>query len=159
KGWPHRAARYAIALPDKVDTDWNDVLKQALSNRTDLDVLERSIVQAEELQASEDAQVSAVAVEQFMSISFPPRQCLLKPWLTTTGLVMIDAPAGHGKTWLALTIAYAVATGASLLGWSAERRGRVLYVDGELPGELLQRRLQMLGTPLASHFMVLSRSQ
>src|SRR5262249_37238789 len=84
-----------IALPDKIDTDWNDVLKQALSNRTDLDVLERSIVQAEELQASEDAQVSAVAVEHFMSISFPPRQCLLKPWLTTTGLVMIDAPAGH----------------------------------------------------------------
>ena len=25
---------------------------------------------------------------------------LFKPWLTTTGLTMIDAAAGHGKTWL-----------------------------------------------------------
>jgi len=74
------------------------------------------------------------------------------------GLAMIDAQAGHCKTWLALSIAYAVATGQSLMGWEVERSGRVLYVDGELPGELLQKRLRMLGPP-NDNLRVLSHSQ
>ena len=104
--------------------------------------------------------VLAVGMEQFMSLKFPPREFLLKPWLTTTGLHMIDAKAGHGKTWLTLSVAYAVASGQSLLGWEVMKRGKVLYVDGELPGDLLQTRLRMLGPPLPeTDFVVLSHSQ
>jgi putative DNA primase/helicase len=100
-----------------------------------------------------------VTVEEFLKMQFPPRQYLLKPWLTTTGLVMMDAAAGHGKTWLALSVGYAVASGQPLMNWEIERRGKVLYVDGELPGELLQRRLQILGAPPSDNLLVLSRSQ
>ena len=47
-----------------------------------------------------------------------------------------------------------------LLDWTAERAGRVLYVDGELPGELLQSRLKLLGPPLPEgDFLAPSRSQ
>ena len=61
---------------------------------------------------------------------------------------------------LALSIGYAVASGRPLMRWNVERRGRVLYVDGELPGTLLQRRLQKLGLSLPqSDFRVLARSQ
>jgi putative DNA primase/helicase len=101
-----------------------------------------------------------MGMQEFMDLQFPPRRYLLKPWLTTTGLTMIDAQPGHGKTWLALSAGYSVASGDPLMDWPVEQRGRVLYVDGELPGELLQKRLKMLGPPLpASDFVVLSRSQ
>ena len=46
------------------------------------------------------------------------------------------------------------------MSWNVERRGRVLYVDGELPGSLLQRRLKKLGPSLPkSDFRGLARSQ
>ena len=99
-------------------------------------------------------------MQDFINLQFPPRAYLLKPWLTTTGLAMVDAPAGQGKTWLALAIAYAVASGKELLGWKGERKARVLYVDGELAGELLQSRLMLLGEALPdSDLRVISHAQ
>jgi hypothetical protein len=41
---------------------------------------------------------TALGMAAFLALSFPPRRFLLKPWLTTTGLAMIDAVVGHGKT-------------------------------------------------------------
>jgi putative DNA primase/helicase len=59
-----------------------------------------------------------------------------------------------------LSIGYAVAAGRSLLDWPCEQQAKVLYVDGELPGELLQHRLKLLGPPLPDDALrVLSRSQ
>lgn len=110
--------------------------------------------------ADAEALVQALGMKKFMALQFPPRQYLLRPWLTTTGLAMIDALPGHGKTWLALSIGYAVGAGQPLLDWGSERRGRVLYVDGELPGDLLQSRLRLLGAPLPEEYLrILSRSQ
>jgi putative DNA primase/helicase len=151
---PDRTLR--IAVPDRVN-DWNNAL-QAARTEADLEALKNALLDAEIFEGTSDAQ--ALGMEQFMELEFPPREFLLKPWLTTTGLTMIDAQPGHGKTWLALSIGYAVASGQRLLGWDVERRGRVLYVDGELPGALLQSRLKQLGTPVPEdYFRVLSRSQ
>jgi putative DNA primase/helicase len=58
---------------------------------------------------------------------------------------MLFARAGHAKTYTALGIAYAVARGDAFLGWQCERPGRVLYVDGEMPGSFLQQRLALYG--------------
>jgi putative DNA primase/helicase len=53
---------------------------------------------------------------------------------------MIFGRAGVGKTILAQTTAYALATGGAFLGWRAPTPSRVLYVDGEMdPAELGQR--------------------
>ena len=57
---------------------------------------------------------------------------------------MIYAPRGIGKTFLALSIAYAVATGTSLLGWKAPKAKRVLYIDGEMTAKMPQDRLRIL---------------
>jgi Periplasmic binding protein/AAA domain len=51
------------------------------------------------------------------------------------------APRGVGKTLLALSIGLAVASGSSLLCWSAPRPRRVLYVDGEMTLVDLQQRM------------------
>ena len=94
-----------------------------------------------------------------MGLVFPKRQFLLKPWLTTTGLAMLYADAGIGKTRFALSVGYAVAGGQPLLGWPCQHRAPVLFVDGELPGELLQRWLSDLGQTLPDKdFQILSHS-
>lgn len=57
---------------------------------------------------------------------------------------MLYGPRGSGKTWLGLSIAYAAATGQSLLNWEGTNPVRTLYVDGEMPGASLQSRLALL---------------
>lgn len=80
--------------------------------------------------------------EEFKAMDLPPREMLLAPWLPRQGLGMLYGPRGCGKTWLAASIAFAVASGGGLCGkWNAPRSGRVLYVDGELPAPVLRERL------------------
>lgn len=80
-----------------------------------------------------------------MKLTFPKREMLMSQWLPQPGIAMIFARAGHAKTYLALSIAYAVARGEDLMGWKCERPGRVLYIDGEMPGGYLKERLAMYG--------------
>jgi putative DNA primase/helicase len=82
-----------------------------------------------------------LTVAEFLSLNFPPRELILDPWLPTQGLAMIHSARGIGKTHLALSIAYVVATNTGLLGWSAPTPRRVLYIDGEMPATAMQRRL------------------
>jgi putative DNA primase/helicase len=106
------------------------------------------------------SEVGPLGMAAFMSIRFPPRKYLLNPWLTTTGLAMLYAPAGHGKTMFAMSVGYSVAAGVPMLTWTCDRPARVLYVDGELPGTLCQTRLRQLGPALPeTNFRVLARSQ
>src|SRR5262249_36570555 len=145
-----------VAIPED-HKDWNDALRDP---KADLEALRRAILHAP-LQKRQ-ARVESVGMIEFMSLKFPPRQFLLKPWLTTTGLAMIHAQPGHCKTWLALSIGYSVASQKikTLLGWPKKRSGRVLYVDGELPGEVLQRRIKALGPQLPdTDFRVLAQAQ
>jgi len=56
---------------------------------------------------------------------------------------MVFAPRGIGKTHFNLSLAYAVAIGGKFAKWQAPRPRKVLYLDGELPGTVIQRRLLM----------------
>jgi hypothetical protein len=78
--------------------------------------------------------------EELLVAEFPPRSLILTPWLPDKGLAMLYAPRGVGKTWLALSLAHTIASGGEILGWSAPRPRRVLYVDGEMPAAALQER-------------------
>ena len=71
---------------------------------------------------------------------FSPRDLMLAPWLPDKGLAMIFAPRGVGKTWIALSIAHAIASGGEFLRWRAPGSRRVLYIDGEMPAVTLQER-------------------
>ena len=53
---------------------------------------------------------------------------------------MIYAWRGVGKTHVALEIAYAVASGGNFLNWQAAKPAGVIYIDGEMPGNVLQSR-------------------
>ena len=89
-------------------------------------------------------QVNALNYDDFLERELPPRKTLLAPWLPMRGLAMIHAPRGIGKTHIALGTAWAVATGTGFLRWKVPKdvgTHRVLLLDGEMPGVLLQERL------------------
>jgi putative DNA primase/helicase len=66
---------------------------------------------------------------------------LLDPILARASLTLLCGPRGIGKTYLALSMALAVASGGSALRWRAAKPARVLYVDGEMPRQTLMERL------------------
>lgn len=89
-------------------------------------------------------QLVAVPIEELLARDIKPREMLLDPILPEQGLAMLYAYRGIGKTFLALGIASAVATGTQFLRWSSPRPRRVLYVDGELPAATMQERSAMI---------------
>ncbi len=80
-------------------------------------------------------------IEEFLSLDIPPREMVLGPVIPAQGLVMLYSKRGVGKTHVGLSIAYAVASGSSFLRWTAPKPRRVLVLDGEMPGRVMQERL------------------
>jgi len=76
-----------------------------------------------------------------LRMDIPPRRMLLHPYLPEAGAAMLYAPRGIGKTWVSLSLAYAVAAGGTVLNGRATEPRRVLYIDGEMPLATLQERL------------------
>jgi AAA domain len=92
----------------------------------------------------------------------PPEDRLLGPFSTTTR-TEISADTGLGKTMLGLGRAYAIRLGQDFLHWKAHRSGRVLYLDGEMPLELIQQRVKLtrswfgIDEPVDDGLFILSR--
>ena len=82
-------------------------------------------------------------VQELASVQFKKRETILAPWLHSQDLCMVFASRGIGKTHFGIAIAYAVAAGGMFLRWHAPKPAKVLYLDGELPGGVMQRRLLM----------------
>ena len=104
--------------------------------------------------------LNVLNLEELLIKEIPPRHNLLAPWLPSQGLCMIYSIRGLGKTWMALEIAYAVASGGSFLNWEAESPQGVLYIDGEMPLSLMQKRLSQIensrGNKIGGLFKILS---
>jgi putative DNA primase/helicase len=148
-----RGCRVSIAWPPDDYNDWNEGLSAARSN-ADVAELRRTILDAPIFE--ERAEAQALSMTEVMAMEIPPREYLMEPWLETSSLNMVHGRRGEGKTFLMLAIAHAVATGTPFLGWVPQRQARVLYVDGELPGPLLQQRLKYLAPP-TDNLRLLSR--
>ncbi len=90
------------------------------------------------------APIKALDLSELADYEFKERELLLEPFLHSQDLAMIFAGRGIGKTHLALAIAMTLATGGTLTtDWKASRPVKVLYLDGELPGSVLQERLAL----------------
>lgn len=70
-----------------------------------------------------------------------PLENILSPWLPKKGSALIYAAAGVGKTFFALNIAYAIASGNNFLKFTVPKPKRVLYIDGEMSYPELYSRL------------------
>ncbi len=86
----------------------------------------------------------------FLALEIPRRAMLLNPILPERSLSMLFSPRGTGKSWLALSMGLAVASGSPLLRWTAPRPRNVLYVDGEMQLADLQSRLGSIRAGMAA---------
>jgi hypothetical protein len=85
--------------------------------------------------------LKALSLRELLEMQVPEQKYLLYPIIRQQGLLMIYAARGCGKTWVALEIACAVASGGSWLSWYSPEPAGVLYIDGEMPLAVLQERL------------------
>src|SRR6478609_7743681 len=102
--------------------------------------------------------LSILTAAQLMAADRPPRSDLLPPWLASDTAALVYGPPGIGKSFLALGIAWAVASGGSFLGWRSTRPRRVLYVDGEMGAAELRDRLALFG-PLPDCLAILAHDR
>ena len=91
-------------------TDFND-LHQALG----LDEVRRQLLIFHE--ADEGPGLRVLSLGEFMDWPLPPREHLLYPVLPEQGLVLLYAPRGLGKTYVALSMGLAISAGLKLFNW------------------------------------------
>jgi putative DNA primase/helicase len=93
--------------------------------------------------------LSILSAADLLAADLAPRHDLLAPLLASDGAALVYGPAGIGKSFFALSLAWAVAGGGAFLGWRSPRPHRVLYVDGEMGAAALRERLALFGPPPA----------
>jgi hypothetical protein len=84
----------------------------------------------------------ALSASTWLSRELPPVDRLLGDFITTTSRAFIIGRTGLGKTMFGLGIAMGIGFGAGFLHWRSSRSGRVLFIDGEMPAELLVQRIR-----------------
>lgn len=87
--------------------------------------------------------LEALDLSDLAAMQFKVREPILQPWLNSQDLCMVFAARGIGKTHFSMAIAFAIATGGTFAKWKAPRPRKVVYLDGELPGSVMQKRLLM----------------
>ena len=96
-----------------------------------------------------------LSAPDLIAADLPARQPILEPLLSTKSLALLYGPRGLGKTFLALGIAWAAASGGRFLNWQAPRPHRVVYVDGEMAAVDMKERLRLLGSmPATLNFLL-----
>jgi putative DNA primase/helicase len=89
-------------------------------------------------------QLRTVTLADFVTLDLPKREHLVSPIMHLRSTAMLYAGRGVGKTRIGMGIAYAAASGGDFLRWKSPKARRVLYVDGEMPAELMQERARNL---------------
>lgn len=83
-----------------------------------------------------------LSVQSWLAREIPQPDKLLGDLITTTTRTFLVGRTGLGKTLIGLAIACHVAAGQDFLHWHCHRPAHVLYIDGEMPSELIKARLQ-----------------
>jgi len=120
------------------------------------DDLSGAMMNAEVLREPEKSWVDAlnesiVTSRELHDLRLTPRQKLLGDWFAEGDLGFIFAFRGVGKTWFGVYLAEALSTGGKVGDWQATAPVKVLYIDGEMPPDLMSDRSKGLeGAPNAN---------
>lgn len=97
------------------------------------------------------------------SLILKPRVPLLGDWLCEGDYGIIFGPRGVAKTWFSLLIANAIATGSTIGEWGSDTAKKVLFIDGEMPADMIRDRLLGFGgsenITLLNHEILFDRTQ
>jgi len=91
-----------------------------------------------------ETRLKVLTLAELFTYEFPPKKPMMAPWLHSQDLVLVYAARGVGKTQFLVGLSLALITGADFLGWKSHGHRGVLYVDGEMPGTSLTRRVRKL---------------
>ena len=80
---------------------------------------------------------------QWLSRKIEPADNLLGELFSTTSRTLFAADTGAGKTMFGMACAFAMQLGRYFLRWRGRRHSRVLYIDGEMPRDLMQERIDL----------------
>ena len=99
----------------------------------------------------------SVSVNELIAMDIPKQQYVIYPILPVSGLMMIYAKAGVGKTFLALNIACKIALGEDIFPdkWTIRKKHRVLYIDGEMPSSSMKDRIMSTINGLEGNISIL----
>lgn len=81
---------------------------------------------------------------ELMAMEFPPIKVFLSPWLQDQTITLLVGPKGGGKTWVAMGIAQAVASGSKFGRWTTVNKTKVLYVEAEMPARIISDRFKQI---------------
>jgi hypothetical protein len=124
-----------LGLPEKGDVvDWLERHPEATAG--EIEALPRIAAAVSMPQSLRTLQLG-----EFLRLEIPVPAQLLSPLISKQSLSMVYAWRGVGKTWFGLGLAYAIASGGQFMRWQAPKPSRVLYLDGEMPANALQKRL------------------
>jgi putative DNA primase/helicase len=89
---------------------------------------------------------SVITSSELHGLKLTPRKKLLGDWFCEGDCGFVFAFRGVGKTWLAVAMAKTIASGGMLGDWEAHEPVKTLYVDSEMPADLMRQRSIGLGT-------------
>jgi len=88
-------------------------------------------------------QTAVLCYDELLRTDIPERASFL-PWLTAGSIAMVFGSRGIGKTFFGAGLAAALCTGTQFLKWPVPEAVGVLYVDGEMPLDVLRERFTKL---------------
>jgi AAA domain/Homeodomain-like domain len=124
---------------DGAAKDWNDAYLQGYNV---LGLADTEWSRAADVGPSGAPILKPVSLQELLIMELKTRAAIIGGLLHELGIMMAFAWRGVGKTWFALNLAYAIATGGKFLRWEAARPRRVLYIDGEMPAIGLRERME-----------------
>lgn len=104
-----------------------------------------------------NAEFKIYTMAEFMKNPLKPVTYLVKPLIPESGVSLLYAERGAGKTFMALSIACAAASGFDFLRFKAPKPCKVLYVDGEMDSREIQDRLRLLENGFAKDNKIVNR--
>ena len=102
--------------------------------------------------------LATLPAAELRALKLPERRRLLGDWFCEGDLGFVFAARGAGKTWWALHLAVAIAEGGTMGEWQVPEAVPVLYVDGEMPPDLLRQREEGLSRCADGRLFVLSHA-
>lgn len=81
---------------------------------------------------------------ELVAREYKPVKQYLAPWLEDETITLLVGPKGSGKSWVAMGIAQALASGSRLGRWSTINKTKVLYVEAEMPSRIIAARFSQL---------------
>lgn len=93
---------------------------------------------------SESDRIRSISIETLLTMKMEPPEIFLDPFITKSSLGMIYAPRGLGKTFFALSIALALASGTQFLKFKSPKSRKVIYLDGEMTLGSMKERIEKI---------------